>query len=421
MEDADRLTATFNARASQYGRAEVSLALVPGEEGFQLLRGVVRFDRGETEKSVHLNYGPLILTKQSLGVEEGFRFLTGLLEGKIPASSAFSLEEAFQLIDRSRVEPTSLPSPIGRWSRFSDWPAEMFVLTRPGKGLQEPRGPLARLELPLIVDPRSAINDWIGVDTQNLSELANGVLALFPDFRGRIQRIRFEESEINIDVETDLLKRENILVRAAVGYPGEEDEEIEAPERNGTYVLPISGVPTTLYFFLLDKKGGDVLDWAEVHSGWSDFPSQIEFAAPGQRLEHLIDGGETDTVEFKREVGEGGEFVESVVAFANTEGGTILIGVDDNSNIVGVPSPQKETQRTYDLVETHCEPMPPLQIDPVTLRDKEILLVHVSKGSNPPYMHRGRNIIYIRRSGTDRPAKRGDLDELYRRRGAGFG
>ncbi len=130
MEDADRLAAAFRARASQYKRAEVRLALVRDTEMLQLLRGVVRFDREETKKSGHLNYGPLVLTKQSLGVEEGFRFLSGLLEGKIPSGSDFSLEEAFQLIDRSRVEPTSLPSPIGRWSRFSDWPAEMFVIRR---------------------------------------------------------------------------------------------------------------------------------------------------------------------------------------------------------------------------------------------------------------------------------------------------
>ena len=42
---------------------------------------------------------------------------------------------------------------------------------------------------------------------------------------------------------------------------------------------------------------------------------------------------ESDVLEFKREVNN--SIVKEVVAFANTKGGTIIIGYDDNGELVG--------------------------------------------------------------------------------------
>ncbi len=46
--------------------------------------------------------------------------------------------------------------------------------------------------------------------------------------------------------------------------------------------------------------------------------------------------GENDSVEFEQATCDSAEFVESVVAFANSGDGVILLGVDDNANVVGV-------------------------------------------------------------------------------------
>lgn len=53
-------------------------------------------------------------------------------------------------------------------------------------------------------------------------------------------------------------------------------------------------------------------------------------------VEELLSGGGSETVEFKRSLGELRGFLETVVAFANRNGGTILIGVDDDGTVVGV-------------------------------------------------------------------------------------
>jgi len=53
-------------------------------------------------------------------------------------------------------------------------------------------------------------------------------------------------------------------------------------------------------------------------------------------LAALIQAGESDTVEFKQSTGETREIVETVSAFANTQGGTILIGVTNAGEVPGL-------------------------------------------------------------------------------------
>ena len=50
----------------------------------------------------------------------------------------------------------------------------------------------------------------------------------------------------------------------------------------------------------------------------------------------LIAQGESKTLEFKRELPRFEQIAKTVIAFANTSGGKLLIGVDDNGSLVGV-------------------------------------------------------------------------------------
>jgi len=53
-----------------------------------------------------------------------------------------------------------------------------------------------------------------------------------------------------------------------------------------------------------------------------------------EEVEAMIDQGEGPQVEFKREFTT--EIDRTLAAFANTQGGTVLIGVDDEANVLGV-------------------------------------------------------------------------------------
>ena len=52
------------------------------------------------------------------------------------------------------------------------------------------------------------------------------------------------------------------------------------------------------------------------------------------KLLHIIKQGESETLEFKQSFSKA--VTETLVAFSNTQGGSVLIGVSDNKKIVGV-------------------------------------------------------------------------------------
>ena len=58
-----------------------------------------------------------------------------------------------------------------------------------------------------------------------------------------------------------------------------------------------------------------------------------------EAIQTLLRAGEGETLEFKEQFGTG--VIETAVAFANTHGGTILIGVRDNAHIAATPACRK--------------------------------------------------------------------------------
>ena len=62
----------------------------------------------------------------------------------------------------------------------------------------------------------------------------------------------------------------------------------------------------------------------------------------------LIEEGEGFSLEFKRRISSPEKIARTIIAFANTKGGIILFGVDDDGSIVGVESEKSEIE----LIET---------------------------------------------------------------------
>ena len=63
------------------------------------------------------------------------------------------------------------------------------------------------------------------------------------------------------------------------------------------------------------------------------------------KLLELIAAGESKTLELKKELPKGDKIAQTAVAFANTSGGKIVIGVDDQHNIVGISADEADSLR----------------------------------------------------------------------------
>jgi len=129
--------------------------------------------------------------------------------------------------------------------------------------------------------------------------------------------------------------------------------------------------------------------------------------------------GESKNVEFKVELPKKSEkYMKSVIAFSNTSGGKIVIGIDDESKeIIGVN--EKEVFRIMDsianAVSDSCEPQIMPDITFQTIDDKCVVVVKIYPGSSRPYFLKSAgkdNGTYIRVAGTSRPADAIKIREL---------
>lgn len=97
-----------------------------------------------------------------------------------------------------------------------------------------------------------------------------------------------------------------------------------------------------------------------------------------QELRTLIKEGEGYTLEFKENLGK--KFAVEVVAFANSMGGKILIGVDDNGNIVGTDTSNSQRANIQNQI-SQIEPRINVKIDIID----NIIIVNVPEGEDKPY------------------------------------
>ena len=99
----------------------------------------------------------------------------------------------------------------------------------------------------------------------------------------------------------------------------------------------------------------------------------------------LIEGGETLSCEFKRKFSTQEKIAREMMAFANTKGGYLIIGVDDDKKIVGVESEKTESELILDVAKNYCEPPLNVQIDYVEIKGKEVVVVEVPESTKKPH------------------------------------
>lgn len=133
-------------------------------------------------------------------------------------------------------------------------------------------------------------------------------------------------------------------------------------------------------------------------------------------LKEIINNGENSYIEFKEEGIKAKDLAEEIVAFANSEGGMILIGVDDDGNIVGISDTLIE-EKIMNVCRNNCIPNIIPVFQSVEIDGKTIAVITISKGFNKPYYTTDYK-YYIRVGTTKRIASREELLRLFEANGA---
>ena len=129
--------------------------------------------------------------------------------------------------------------------------------------------------------------------------------------------------------------------------------------------------------------------------------------------------GESKNIEFKVMLPEKSEkYTKTIVAFANAQGGRLIIGVDDRTReVVGVDQDLvfHVIDRISNAVSDSCVPQLVPNIELQTIENKTVIVVTVAPGPNRPYYLKSKGKddgTYIRVAGTTRPAQPEKIKEL---------
>lgn len=104
-----------------------------------------------------------------------------------------------------------------------------------------------------------------------------------------------------------------------------------------------------------------------------------------RELKELIEEGENIQCEFKRKFSSQEKIAREMIAFANTKGGYVLFGVDDDKKIIGVESEKETAELVKDTASNFCEPPFEYSIEFKELNGKEIVIVSVPESDTKPH------------------------------------
>jgi len=98
-------------------------------------------------------------------------------------------------------------------------------------------------------------------------------------------------------------------------------------------------------------------------------------------IAHLISTGETLTIEFKSDVKglPDREIISTVVALANTEGGHILLGVEDDGTVTGISLNHQDAAGLAALIANRTSPSVAVRAEMLAYENKKILRIAVPK------------------------------------------
>jgi predicted HTH transcriptional regulator len=105
----------------------------------------------------------------------------------------------------------------------------------------------------------------------------------------------------------------------------------------------------------------------------------------GKELQALLEEGEGFQLEFKRKVSSPAKIARALIGFANSKGGTILFGVDDDKTIVGVESEKTEVEMIEIAGKVHCEPPIEPTIEILSYRGMDVIVVTVDESDQKPH------------------------------------
>ena len=135
-----------------------------------------------------------------------------------------------------------------------------------------------------------------------------------------------------------------------------------------------------------------------------------------EKVLELIGQGESGSLEFKEAQVRPESLAREMVAFANTLGGIILVGVTDDGAITGVSNTAEIEQRVINVARHNVVPALCPVVENVVITGQSVCVITVSKGAAKPYQTLDGKFL-LRVGSTNRQATKEELSRLFQAAG----
>jgi ATP-dependent DNA helicase RecG len=109
-----------------------------------------------------------------------------------------------------------------------------------------------------------------------------------------------------------------------------------------------------------------------------------------RELVKLLNEGESERVEFKPSLSQTDKILECVSAFSNTNGGTLVIGVRDTGEVIGVDIGKRTLESLANTIKQNTDPKVYPSINTEVFDAKHVVILEVEEGKQKPVLASGR-------------------------------
>ena len=122
---------------------------------------------------------------------------------------------------------------------------------------------------------------------------------------------------------------------------------------------------------------------------------------------------ETENIEFKSQFTE--EIYKEVIAFANTDGGIVYVGIDNEGNAIGLSNVDDEYTRITNGIRDAIMPDVTMCVK-YFIQDNKVVRITVNEGTNKPYYLKSKGLkpsgVYVRQGSSSVPASPGQIRQM---------
>lgn len=403
----DGIKNIIEKREGTYKSVLVTTALSKAQDSWKNVFTKFTLSNIDEVVSEKFEYDNFILNKVSITVDEFFNMLDDLiLKGDLNIKNCpdVKVTGTFEYDTYWRYRSSNDEA------FKNDWPMHNYIFRLDDKARGHPSSdPLVSPQNPHFPNTQKAIKYYFGFDLENYS---SSIFISIPNYQLKIDKLTIGSNHLNMELTVNGV-RQGELVGKLYYEKGEHIKTEDFRIDKNPMSIHIDFIPDMISVYLL-RNDGEILYFGRIHLNWPSSPSKdVVIDIKESDILNMLKQGENQYVEFKRELNnkDKEEFAETVVAFANGKGGTILIDVDDKSNIVGCNQDKIEDAIVSSL-KSRCDPFIAPDIKKVTTDDGSIIVIRIYEGTNKPYTLRDKG-IYVRSGSTDRIASRIELDEFY--------